>query len=219
MEKRVNSFIVVGVAAVLGISAFYAINNTDIKLSQQSEKPAEVASAQTQFDEILKTFLADVNKAVGEYRAERKIIVESVKPENLQEPAYVEENYDMVRALLPSLRKRKDVIFNAFDVTEVKVQELVAMQPEADRQPILDQWAKLKQEQMNLYQNFFTAEDEIIKAYDNLLTFYYSKRYEFTVDLEKNTIVFKTPEDNDRARLMQDTVASLHAKQSEVLQN
>jgi hypothetical protein len=53
-----------------------------------------------------------------DYKQERKVLVEATGPRNLIDPAYVEENHQLVATLIPSLRQRMANVIKTFEDAE-----------------------------------------------------------------------------------------------------
>jgi len=56
----------------------------------------------------------------------------------------------------------------------------------------------MTKEHLKTYVDFFTREEEMLQAYDALITFYYTHSKRYKVDIENNVFLFKN--DNEKAQ-------------------
>lgn len=194
-----------------GGSAYYKQYSVD-----QRERAVRDALNQS-FEDFLNKFLKSVHAGMVDYKQERKVLVEATGPGNLSEPAYVEENYELVQSLIPSLRQRMANVIKTFEDAENEIAALVQGQPETVQAGILKKWADLKSAQGETYIGYFAAENDILTAYEDLMRFYYTRRDTFTVAAETHVFTFKNPEDDAEAKRLQQRIADLYAQQDELL--
>jgi hypothetical protein len=214
MQKALKFIIPVVVAVVIlgiGGSVYYKQYSAD-----QKERTARDALNQS-FEDFLNNFLKNVHAGMVDYKQERKVLVEATGPRNLVDPAYVEENHQLVQTLIPSLHQRMANVIKTFEDAELEIARLLEGQPETVKAGILKKWADLKSAQGAVYIGYFAAENDILTAYDDLMRFYYSKRNEFTVVPETNALVFKNPKDDDEAKRLQQRIKDLYVQQDELL--
>ncbi len=208
----------VGVVLLVGVIGFYSISNikgppSAVERAQALESP----ELRTNFNAFLEKFLKSVETGMADYKAERKVLVEAAGPLNLRQPEYVEENYSMSKQLTSSLRVRIDHILHIFREAEADVGTLLTNEPAEVRRAISEEWSQLKQKQEKVYIDYFAVENELLAAYDDLMNFYYAKRYEFQVDVDSSAFVFKLPEDDAEAKRLQQRIDDLYAKEKAIL--
>lgn len=191
----------------------------DVVEEQQDPAPEEVLSIEKKFENFLNGFLQDVNKQVGEYRKQRKVLVEAVRPLNLRSPAYVKENYLMMQRTAPELRQKMEALMQTFSDADDRVKRLISSEPQETQDAILAEWQKMKDKQVAHYITFFMTEDDLIKVYEQLMAFYYQTASTFTVDTVNNLIVFESPEDEVRNLAFLKTIAGLSKKQEEAMKS
>ncbi|MCE7886907.1 MAG: hypothetical protein DYH13_05305 [Alphaproteobacteria bacterium PRO2] len=184
--------------------------------AEQKERAARDALNQS-FEDFLNKFLQNVHAGMIDYKQERKVLVEATGPRNLSDPVYVEENYQLVQMLIPSLRKRMANVIKIFEDAETEIAGLVEGQPENVQTGILKKWADMKQAQGQVYIGYFAAENDILTAYEDLMRFYYNKRETFKVVPETHIFTFKNPEDEAEAERLQQHIKDLYAQQDELL--
>lgn len=217
-----NAKIIIGaLLAVLAIGAggayVFLQKPQEAPVASLQEPAPEAPSLEKKFETLLNEFLQSVNEKAQAYKNERKVLAELVKPENLRDPAYVEQNYQLMKTTIPSLRLRIDDLMLVFEGTEVRVAALVSGQPEEVGKRIVQEWRKLKQEQTALYVSFFEIEEEVLRTFESLMEFYYLKRGSYKFDSVNNQILFDKPEDEMNARALASQLAELVQKESALL--
>lgn len=223
--KPGKNIITVLVAAVLaGALSFWIMSASRSDPSQQEagqqklEAPAE-PGIEKKFETLLNDFLKDIKAQMRDYVRQRKVIVESVRPVNLRTPEYVEENYNMVITLIPTLRMKIDALMQSFSQAEEEIKTLLEGQPPQMQENIMRQWNELKDNEAVAYVEFFNIEGDILNAYEELMTFYYNKSGVFDVDMEADKILFKSSEDEAASKYLLQKIEVLTHTQQEVLQN
>ncbi|MCK5285562.1 MAG: hypothetical protein KAJ86_08270 [Alphaproteobacteria bacterium] len=142
------------------------------------------------FEYVLNECLTKVADKMRAYKKQRKILAELVKPVNLQNSSYIEENYQISVALIPDIRMKIDDVIQTFENTDIEIRSLLSNQPVKVHDNILEEWNILKKKRISSYVNFFIIEEEILQIYSSLLKLYHNARETLTVDLEKNKIIF-----------------------------
>ena len=174
-------------------------------------------SALQSFERSLNDFLRQVDARMQDYRNDRKVLEGLVRPENMRDPAYIAENYALAQEVIPSLRTQMDALLNVFDEKEKEVRAILANQPESARKRIFKYWKDMKNEQASAFVTYFTVEDEIIKAHEALIQFYYAHRQSITYDRDNNEVHFVNPEDDARAQALRQVIRNLKRQQSDAL--
>ncbi len=217
MENKKQFLIALAVVVIMGFAGFYTIFYMHLDVEKQQADEVQLEETQDRLEMLLKDFLSQVSRAASDYRKERRIVVEASTPMNLSKPEYVQQNYDLVRTLIPSLKKRKDVLMNIFAVTEDRINEFQRDLPPETRRDITIQWNDLKTKQVGLYTHYFGLDEQILAVYEELMAFYNDRRESFTVDTAQNMIAFKDPEDAAKEKEIRDRMDALYAEQKKVL--
>ncbi len=222
--KWVLVFIVMGALAA-GSSAFLL----DVEVSQspapeeekeevvQQEESDPELSIEKQFENFLNEFLRNVNEQVKDYKTQRKVLAETIKPLNLRSPAYVEENYMLMQRTAPELRQKMEALMQTFSQAGNRVEALIASQPPEARDAILKEWQQMEKKRVGAYISFFLIEEDLIKVYEQLMGFYYQTSPVFKVDVENDRIVFDNAEDEVRNLAFLKTLDKLSEKQAEAV--
>lgn len=214
MQKALKFIVPVIVAIViLGIGGSFYYKQYSAEQKERAERDALNQS----FEDFLNKLLKNVHAGMVDYKQERKVLVEATGPGNLGTSEYIEENYQLVQALIPSLRQRMANVIKTFEDAEAEIAGLVEGQPETVKTGILKKWADMKQSQGQVYLAYFAAENDILSAYDDLMRFYHDKRNEFTVVPETRALVFKDPKDDEEAKRLQQRITDLYAQQDILL--
>ena len=111
--------------------------------------------------------------------------------------------------LAPTLRAQGEDIINLFERYSEKLRyELKGGNSELQK-TFLKQWNDMAQKQLDRYIAFLMREEELIQAYDDLITFYYTHTRRYYIDLEKNKFVFYDPKDTKKAFLLLEHIEAL----------
>jgi flagellar hook-basal body complex protein FliE len=178
----------------------------------------EGPALEQRFVDFLNDFIKRVNEGMIAYKKERKILIQAMGPTNMREPAYVEENFNLVQTLIPSLRQKMADVIKIFEDAEHEVDQLLLNQPEPTRLAVLQKWTEMKRSQADVYIAYFTIENELLSAYEDLMRFYNDKKDAFEVDVDSRVVVFKEQADVDAEQRLRGRIAELYAEQ-EVLLN
>ena len=220
--KQKDKIIIAAVLAILAIGAGVYVflqkpQEIQPQPSQEQAPIPEESSLEKQFDALLNEFLKSVDEKAQAYKNERRVLAELVRPENLRDPAYVEQNYQLMKTTVPSLRLQIDDLMLVFENTEARVTALISGQPEEIGGPIAQEWQKLKQEQAVLYVSFFEIEEEMLRTFESLMEFYYIKQGSYKFDSVNNEILFDNPEDEMNAKALTSKLMELAQKESALL--
>ena len=214
-----------GVLVVLAGAAFYVMQMdapTAMPPEDQAVAPAAEAEAtdiNSQFETVLNDFLHSINDKAKAYRDERKVLGELVKPENLREVTYIDQNYEMMKGTISALRLKIEDLMRVFTDTELKVKSLLEGQSPEMSTAVTAEWQKLKDQQAGLYIDFFAIEDEILQGYDDLMTFLYNKKDEFTIDLQNGRFMFADAADDQTVKDLRLRLVELAEKETALLQS
>jgi hypothetical protein len=229
MKKSTLPLIMVMVVAILIAAGVGYMLMSAQKVPPQGAPAAETVTAETsatedpnavhkQFENLLNELLHTVREKMAAYGEQRKVLIELVQPQNLRDPAYVEENYTMMGQLAMDLHARTAELLRSFEIADTKVGELLAAHPDIDREPILEQWNTTRQKHYNVYNQFFSFEEKIIKEYQDLMSFYRSKKGAYQVDAATGAITFDSPEDRTHVDEVMRRIEDLSAQQRAVLE-
>ncbi|HBR69442.1 MAG TPA: hypothetical protein DEA55_08720 [Rhodospirillaceae bacterium] len=163
-----------------------------------NDPPAQEPGIEKKFETLLNDLLKNVSGQMAEYKNQRKILVEAVKPVNLRSPAYVKENHTLVQSVAAELRQKMDALMQVFSQTGTEVESLVSTQDSETRDSVLAKWKAMENEQVGKYISFFEGEEEDIRAYEALISFLNETASDFEVDLENDRITYKSPENEAR---------------------
>lgn len=184
---------------------------------KDKEEAEKIAALTKEFEGFLNDFLTDVSQELREYKITRKVLVSLMQPANLRETKYIEENYEMGEATVMSLRLQMDKVMRLFETAEIEFQELLTKWPEGRGESIRQNWRSMRDEQVDVYLGYFTSEQDLLEAMQNLLSFYNEKRDVLRVDVIDDRIEFDDEEDTLRHEELKITVDALKSLQSELM--
>lgn len=209
-ENSQNSIVVtfIVVAALSSAAALFYYNHTktQTKIAHKEQKIAEEKIEKTReeiqalYDAYLNEFTQELRKKAADYKETKRILKEIKNPYNFETPKYAKENYTLFREkIAPSLRQNAASIIATFETYTRKIEADLKGENSELKQDFLQQWKDMTQQQLTDYVTFFTKEDDLILAYDDLITFYYTRSKRYTVDVEKNAFIFKSKQDEKNA--------------------
>lgn len=221
LPKLLLCFVITGGCAAIYLGYINIRKAAIVEQKEQEQKKAiEIAKKtknkrkkeiQTLFDTYLNEFQNDLLEKAQSYKKTRRLLRNIIRPINFETTDFAKENYDLFKeSLVPSLRKKSaDIIFVFEDYSE-KIEKDLAGDKNEIKQLFLDKWKNMTKEQLDNYVDFFSREEEMIMAFDDLITFYYthSKRYE--IDTEKNRFLFSNKNENKKVKKLQERALALY---------
>ncbi len=212
-------FVIVVLAAFWWTGGPELILHDKSQASIEDSQPEEPSppNIEKQFEDALNNFLRSVHAQARDYKKQRKVLNELVRPENLRSTAYVEENYLLVHEIVPDLRGKMNALMGSFAETEKEIHSLLEGTSPEFRQTVLRSWKNLKDKQASQFIVFFMKEEETLPLYETLMAFYYEHRSEYSFNQDENEILFQTPENQLKARVLRDAIADQRKKQGAAL--
>jgi len=184
---------------------------------EDTQAVSEAGPAEEKIDALVASFLVELRTAVRDYRTQKSVLKELVDPFNMRSTYYAEENYYFSQSILPALRLKMDKIFKAFEKTDGQIKVLAKDLPEEKQKSVLEKWASLKKEQLNLYVHYFTYEERVVDGYEDLIAFYFQYHNQMILDSEFQTIGFADPSLENQEKSLLQKISNLKAEQKQVL--
>lgn len=166
--------------------------------SQEQKRQEIHQSVEKQFEGMLNTFLKDLASKSSSYKDSRKALGDLIKPENIREEAFLEENKAFAENLILEMEGQMDGIIASFDKADQEIKALLSTNPGVDEQVILNKWKSVKDERMENYMSFFLLEKDYLKKHIDILELLIRSKGQFQIDVINNTIVFN----NERAETL-----------------
>ena len=197
--KAWNALLVVALLIMLSGGGYILYQNNQQKQAEIARELAEAealkaeqeAALKAEFDDFLKAFLTDIQTNVVEYKKQRKVLEGLSKPVNLRQNEYIEENARLAESTVMGLQLQMDSIMGLFETANETVQILVEKFEDTEKEPIQKSWAELRDENIEKFTTYFTAEQDLTMAYLELIEFYNAQRDALEVDVENDRIVFQ----------------------------
>lgn len=224
---RNKQAIIAAVVVLLAGGAYFVYS------SQQAATPpapveqapsADQAAAEQQafnkkFDEVMDGFVKTVQARAIDYKNRRKVITELVKPENLGQAAYVQENQQLMTTLVPELKVKMDEIMAVFNDAETNIRQTISTQPPEKQEEIINQWRSVRDKQASHYLAFFASEQDILGAYQDLMNFYQAKQGGYTYDESTLSLLFNNPADKPQEHALRERIKEMEDAQAEAIKN
>lgn len=180
------------------VKGFVQTQSSALSFAQKAPEPEprfvdpEVNSVELEreFEDILNGFLLSLKTEFTAYKKQRKVVDELIEPFNLREPAYVEQNHEVFKGLVPDLRDQMEKIIATFSLTDQKIMAALDGHSERMKAPILEKWKATKFEQSEKIIDYLNVDDKILTTYGALLAFYNQNKDSFIYSLKTERIVF-----------------------------
>lgn len=231
IERKEVIYMLVLVGFVLGVVFFYkrqyfmndAFHNmrsynemrvVNGKIVHPPKQSSTVDNYREKMEAVINNMLRSVSGQMQQYRQRRQILGDVFRPNNLQNPQYISESYNLALEAIEDLNQRSDRIVQIFTRTDHKISQLIQNRPAAAQQNIKQHWDKIKKEQVNLYTSYFKIEKDILNHYKQLITLYFQHQNNVIYDTENNQVGFKSENTNKKAMRLSKTIDALKKKQA-----
>jgi len=190
----------------------------EIELAEIQKQKEAALKKRKELQELYDTYLNEFTNGLREkaktYKKTRMILKDIVRPYNFETTKFAKENYNLFkRDIAPSLRIQAADIIESFVVYREKIEADLSDEDGDIQETFMDKWMEMQQEQLTKYVEFFAREEDLIQAYDDLITFYYTHSRLYEIDLEENEFVFKREEDQTKQEKLLRRIESLRKKQ------
>jgi hypothetical protein len=203
-----NKYMMMGVIALglvcLGGGGFVLVQEYQKSQAEQAALKAieeERAAAAQEYEDLLNAFIKDMATQAGAYKIQRKVLREIARPYNFEKPEYAKESYEeFMSEIAPGLRRQAIQVMNVFDIFGAKL-ELASMDKPAEMKDYINQkWQEMKSDTGKNYISYFEKEEVILKAYEELLRFYFVKSK--TLKATEAEVTFENPEDKAQEQVL-----------------
>ncbi|MGB0720067.1 MAG: hypothetical protein ACPGRX_06315 [Bdellovibrionales bacterium] len=191
--------------------------NRKLTVEGNREFQRSSVSVNKKVETILNDFLRDVAAEMSDYRKQRKVLDDLIKPVNLRDASYVESNYALGQQTIAALKSQMNDVMAVFDDKDNALRDALRGQSASFRANILRKWAAMKSEQADVFVNYFTFENKILAAYQDLLGFLYEKRGAYAYIPDQADIIFQQANDQRRYQAMLQNLENLKKQQAAVL--
>ncbi|MGH1375308.1 MAG: hypothetical protein ACRBCK_03075 [Alphaproteobacteria bacterium] len=160
--------------------------------------------------QYLSDFVQELKTHAISYKKRKRVLKEMISPYNFETPEYSKENYDIfMKEVAPSLRNESNNIIQVFDTYTSKVQDSIQETDSDTQQYFIKEWSDMSTNQLSQYVDFFSQEEKLLQAYEELIRFYYIHSNLFTVDVESNVFKFKRDKDKIKQAELLKNIATL----------
>jgi len=178
-----------------------------IKLVQQN------IEIQALFDVYLQQFITDLKQNVKRYKETRQVLQELTQPYNFETPEYARENYMLfTKNVAPTLRQTSDDVIGTFSYYQNLIEKDLQGKDSTIQQNFSKEWKAMSAEQAADYVDFFTSQEDLLRAYEKLIEFYYVHSQLYDVDVETNIFSFKREQDAQQYQKLLKAVEALRKK-------
>ncbi len=165
------------------------------------------------FDLHITNFKNELKENASSYKNSRLVLKEIFSPHNFETKEYTKEIYLLFKNnVAPNLRTKANEIINIFVKYKELLENDIGKHDSDTKKQFLLKWHEASQEQLNRYIDFFTKEEELIQAYEELVTFYYVHSNLFSVDIKNNIFLFDREEDKRTETKLKNKIQSIKRK-------
>ena len=215
--------IMISALLIIAITGGYCKIQIDkqARIKEQNQKiEAEKIRKQTEkdelnqlFDQHINNFKTDLKSHTSAYKKSRLVLKEIFSPHNFETKEYTKEIYLLFKNdVAPNLRIKADEIINIFIKYKYFLQTDISNQDDNLQKLFLLKWQEASKAQLSKYIDFFTKEEELIQAYEELITFYYIHSNLFSVDIKNNIFLFDRDEDKSTETKLKNKIYTLKRK-------
>lgn len=178
-----------------------------IKIEQKEKSRARLDALLEQY---VVNFKSDLKKKAVSYKDSRTILKEILSPYNFETKEYTKENYFLFKEkVAPDLRKKAVGIIHIFEKYTKKIQQDLGGQDNKTQKMFLLKWKNMSNQQLEKFIDFFTKEEQLIQAYEELLKFYYVHSNLFSIDVKQNIFLFDREQDKKRELELRQKIKNL----------
>lgn len=155
-------------------------------------------------------FKADLKKAGQDYKAYTAALQDFAGPESFSSPEYAEENYNLfMNDIAPSFRQKAEAVLNVFSSYSQALDKDARGDHSDTGRLFLEQWQKVHDANLARSVALLSVDEQLLQAYESLITFYYSRSKLYRVDMEAEEFVFKRAEDETEHEALLDAIADI----------
>ncbi|PCI55217.1 MAG: hypothetical protein COB36_06220 [Alphaproteobacteria bacterium] len=181
--------------------------------AEQAKKEQTRAELDKLFEQYLINFKGDLKTKAAAYKDIRTVLKEILSPYNFETREYTKENYLLFKDnVAPKLRNKAVDIINIFAEYKNNLQADLKSQDNKIQEMFLLKWQDMSNKQLDKYIDFFTKEEALIQAYEELITFYYVHSNLFSVDVEENVFLFDREKDKEEEVALRKKIKVLRRK-------
>ena len=208
LDRKDIIFMLVLAGFVVGVVLFYErLNFTedvfpDVEGHRGSHLITDTSKSKRVFQKnvevVLNDMLGGVYAEVQAYRTRKKIVSDLIRPKNLRNVQYIDESYELSQSAIPDLLQRSVLIVQIFNEKETDIKRLVKDRPQAAQDRILSAWKKVKREQVDLYVQYFSLEQEKLLKYQELLNLFYENKSKVLYHEDLDQVYFEDESLNNK---------------------
>jgi outer membrane murein-binding lipoprotein Lpp len=180
-------------------------------------KAEELAAKKQEFEDFLNAFLKDVYAKMQEYRQARKVVDNLDKPSNLTKAEYARENAVFAEQTIMDLELQMGEIMLSFQQADVEAEPLIEKFDEEDQAAIRSEWEKVHAANSEQFTQFFSMDQDILRAQLELLQFYAEHSDGLFVNLNRKLVMFEDRELNKQANVLKSKVEELKKLRKDIL--
>lgn len=171
MRKAVNILLFIALIIASAVFTFWLSNDRSLIFTKPPEQILPKLDEKN-FEEVLNSFLRGVDEYAANYRKQRRLPEELLKPANLKNEQYITENAALLKDAEANMRSEMQALMEVFAATDEKVNLLLVGKSEEEIIKTRAQWQELKDKQMASYVDFFSFEEDKLELFDRLMALY-----------------------------------------------
>lgn len=165
-------------------------------LAEQRQREELYKTQKKIYDDLVDKLLTQLAEKAQDYKQQRKILREVIKPDNFTSPENAERVYAFFKKeLVPELRKKATAVIDVFAENKEIIHKQIQDDTGEVREEFKTSWKSIENTQLKAYVDFFEKEEMLLQTYDDLVTFYYTRVKMFVVNPKTGRTTFKRKED------------------------
>ncbi|MEM7651254.1 MAG: hypothetical protein AAF204_04140 [Pseudomonadota bacterium] len=177
--------------------------------AEEERKAEELAALRLEFREFLDDFLVKIQTEVREYKKQREVLAGLTKPANLRQTEYIEENARLAESTVLGLQLQMETVMGLFETADEDAKTLIAKFEESERVAIEEDWASLRDENIEKFTDYFTIEQDLMMAHLALIEFYNENKDALEVDVINSRVVFDDVQKQEKEALLRGKILEI----------
>lgn len=211
----------------LGAGAFILYSNHQEQLAKiaaeelriEEERREKARALAQNFEDSLNGFLQALSAEISLYRKDRKVLMGLIKPVNLRDPTFVDENTALASETAKRLNERMERVVEMFSETDRELRALIPDLQKFQAVSAQEHWNAVKKTELERYLAFFESEQSIIDEVLTLMTFYNENQSDMAVDVIRDRVAFSNIETQARAYEIQEKLRRLKDEQAALFED
>lgn len=218
--KKPNLHLIYALTVLLAVgcagTSYFLQQNFSIKeaaLAEQRQREELYKTQKKIYDNLTANLLRQLAEKAREYKQQRKILREIIKPDNFTSQENADKIYIFFKEeLTPELRNKAASVIEVFITNKEKIHKQIQDDKGEVKEEFQKSWKNIEDAQIKDYVDFFEKEEELLRAYEDLIAFYCTRVKMFSVHPQTGRTAFKRKEDAIQEKILINKINTLNQK-------